>query len=128
MLTPQFTRKMIIVLLILSFLCLYMEWGNNQHAYVFQAIQQLFSKQSRTTNTFTHPLIALPCVGILLLLFCLFAKNYPKWVFALSIGLLGVLVLIILLVGILSANGFMLISPISFIILVVMYYWLQKRN
>lgn len=111
-------QRIINVCLFVSFLFCYLEWGAGNSDFIFQMEYEVFSKSLQGTNVI-HPLIILPFLGQLLLIFTIFQKTPNKKLTLISIGLLGTLVLMILLVGILTSNFRIIISTIPFIAVAV---------
>lgn len=67
--------KILNLLLILTSLIGYLEWGKDASVFFFQAEAQILSKLFTDTQSVLHPLILLPLAGQLLLLITLFQKN-----------------------------------------------------
>ncbi|MFN0215390.1 MAG: hypothetical protein ACKVT2_14125 [Saprospiraceae bacterium] len=121
-------KKIALSLTILSFFFCYLEWGSNQSSFIYEvAYQVLFQADSYQSN-FSHPLILLPFVGLLILLVLLFQKSpQRRWVIT---GLLlpGILVLFILLVGILAGNIKITASTVPFLASAAWGLWLFGRK
>lgn len=107
-------KRIGLVLIILSFLGCYLEWGQNQHTFVYQVAIDLFRKGFDNKDSFTHPLILLPFAGLLVLIYGLFARQFSKKLFLIGAGMIGLLVFFVLLSGVLSGNLKMLIAPVVF--------------
>ncbi len=67
--------KWLIILLLLAFLIIYLEWGKGNSMFVFQMEYEILAGKTDTKNVFMHPLVAIPFIGQLLLLFSLFQKQ-----------------------------------------------------
>lgn len=106
--------KLLRVGLLVSFLCLYLEWGKRQHAFVAQIEWQIISLQKPLLGTFLHPLVLLPFVGQLLMLCTLLTTRPRRWQTRISIVLMGTLAFMILLVGGLSLNWKIILSVLPF--------------
>lgn len=108
-------KKLWNILLLLSFLIGYLEWGKGQHLFIFQAIQELYIKAKLNPMSVLHPLTILPFVGMLLFLSTIFQKTPSRLItFAGAIGMSSIM-LMILLIGILGPNFKMLLSTLPFI-------------
>ena len=118
-------KRIIIVLLILSILFLYFEWGGNNKAFAFQMIGDIFSSGK---ESLFHPLILLPLLGIIGLLYSLFKTNGSKKILWISILMPGVLVLLTLIVSLMSVNLKMAVAPVVFILLSVYLFIEQNRS
>lgn len=119
-------KKIWNILLLLSFLMGYLEWGKDQHLFIFQAIQELYAKAKLNPIAVLHPLTLLPFIGMLIFLFTLFQKTPSRInTFAGAIGMSSIM-LMILLIGILGPNFKMLLSVLpffSFLFFVVKSNW-----
>lgn len=105
------------VLLILSFLCCYMEWGQGNAAFVFQTIPQIFNTPDWVENL-THPIVLAGIIGVIILLLAPFLRVKYKWLQMAGIILPGLVVFIILLSGILSMHLKTILSCLPFFIIV----------
>jgi hypothetical protein len=112
-------------LLIATSLFGYLEWGGDNHLFLFQAEGEIFSKLISDPKSVIHPFILLPIIGQALLLITLFQKTPHKLISYISIGSLGVLLAFMLIVGIMSLNLKIIVSTIPFLVTAVytvMYY------
>ncbi|MEZ4942197.1 MAG: hypothetical protein R3D58_15070 [Saprospiraceae bacterium] len=107
-------KRLGLLVAILSFLGCYLEWGKGQRAFIYQVAVDLFRKGFNNSDSLSHPLVLLPFAGLLLLLYCLFARQFSKRLFLIGAGMVGLLVFFVLLSGLLSANLKMLIAPVLF--------------
>lgn len=114
--------KVLRVGLLLSFLCLYLEWGKGQHTVVAALEWQLISFQKETFAAFAHPLIFLPFAGQLILLFTLFSSAPRRWQTRTGIVLMGTLAFVVLLVGIIDFNLAITASAVPFWVLAVLLW------
>jgi hypothetical protein len=117
--------KILNALLLVTSLFGYLEWGGNNHLFLFQAEGEIFSKLISDPKSVIHPFILLPIIGQALLLITLFQKTPQKLISYISIGSLGVLLAFMLIVGIMSLNLKIIVSTIPFLVTVVytvMYY------
>ena len=107
-------------LLLATSLCAYLEWGDKQHLFLFQAELILFSKLMHDPLAVLHPMIVLPFIGQVLLLITLFQKK-PNWLYTiLSLIFLGVLNVFIFVVGLLSLNMKITIASFPFIVISIL--------
>lgn len=99
----------------LAFFFCYLEWGNQQSAFLYEAAYAVFSKQEHAQSNFSHPLILLPFIGELILLYLVFQQKPSKrWAYV-GLAFPGILVLFILLVGVLSQNLLIIGSTLPFL-------------
>lgn len=114
--------RVLLLALVLTFLCGYMEWGGGQSTTLAQAEYQLFFQQPVSSDSMTHPLILLPFAGQVLLLINLFLAKPRRRLGTFGLVLMGVLALMILLVGIPSRNIWMVLSILPFLALAVLHF------
>ncbi len=108
-------KKIALFLTVISFFFCYLEWGTDQSSFLYEAAYQVLFQADSYRSNFSHPLILLPFVGLLILLALLFQKApQRRWVIA---GLLlpGILVLFLLFVGVLSRNLRIIASTLPFL-------------
>jgi len=110
-------QKLLIILLLLAVLIVYLQWGKDQSAFVYEMEYQILAGKTETKDVFMHPMVALPFLGQLLLLFSLFQKTPNRKLLIAAIVFMGILVAIVLLAGVLSKNLHIIGSTIPFIIL-----------
>jgi hypothetical protein len=108
-------RKLYLLLLIITSLFGYLEWGGNNHMFLFQAERDIFSKLFADPVAVLHPFTVLPFLGQIILLISLFQK-YPSktWVYT-GVGFLGILLGLMLLIGLISTNYKVILSTIPFL-------------
>ena len=68
------------ILLIITSLLGYLEWGDNKSSFLFQAEMEVFSKLFTEPMSVLHPLTILPILGQILLLVTLFLKRPSKFI------------------------------------------------
>lgn len=107
-------KKLLHLLVIIASLIGYLEWGNKQHVFVFQAEAQIFFSILKHPNSVFHPLVILPFLGQLLLASNIFKPNPKSIISILGICCIGVLFLLVLLAGLLSKNYKIIIFTIPF--------------
>jgi len=121
-------KRLALFSVLVSFLFCYMEWGRDQSSFVYEVVYLILFKQGDPQNSFTHPLILLPFIGELILLFLVFQKEPGKrWAF-IGMALPGVLVLFLLFIGIMSQNVKIIASTLPFLLSVGWVWWVFRRN
>jgi hypothetical protein len=103
------------LLLIVFSLFGYLEWGQGQHLFLFQAEAEVFSKLLSNPSDVIHPLTVLPFLGQVLLLITLFQKTPSKVLTYLGIAGLGLLFGMIVLAGIFGGNMKIILSTLPFL-------------
>jgi len=73
----------------------YLQWGKDQHMYLFQMEVELIRKMFIDPISVLHPFTLLPLFGQLLLFITLWQKQVSKRLTYLGIGCLGLLLLLI---------------------------------
>jgi hypothetical protein len=106
--------KILNLLLVFSSLLGYLEWGTDNHSFLFQAESEIISKLFSDPGSAIHPLTILPLIGQLLLLFTLVQKTPSRRLTYWGMAGLGILLLVVLLVGILGRNYNVALSTLPF--------------
>ena len=96
--------KILNFLLIITSLTGYLEWGGNQHTFLFQAESEILSRGLSDPASVAHPFTVLPLAGQLLLLITLFQKIPGKILTFIGLGSLGILLLFMFVIGLISLN------------------------
>ena len=121
-------KRLALFSVLVSFLFCYMEWGRDQSSFVYEVVYLILFKQGDPQNSFTHPLILLPFIGELILLFLVFQKEPGKrWAF-IGMALPGVLVLFLLFIGIMSQNVKIIASTLPFLLSAGWVWWVFRRE
>jgi hypothetical protein len=123
--------KILNLLLILTSLIGYLEWGGGKHLFLFQAEAEIFSKLFSDPLSVLHPLIVMPLIAQVLLLITLFRSKPSKLLTYISIGCLGLLLGLMFLIGIMSLNFKMILSVAPFItvsVLTIIHYRRIKKG
>jgi len=110
--------KLYNLLLILSSLFGFLEWGKDHHQFLFQIEAELFLKAFMDPLSILHPIIILPLAAQVLLTISLFQKKSNKILTYIGIGGIGILIALIFLIGCLNFNLKMLFSAVPFLIVV----------
>lgn len=120
--------KVLNLLLIISSLIGYLEWGKDQHSFLFEVEGDILKKLISNPSQIAHPFIILPLLGQLLLLITLFQKTTSKKLSYLGIASIGILYILMFAIGCLGLNFKILISTLPFLFLSVLsILHLRKR-
>lgn len=111
--------KLLNLLLIITSLFGYLEWGGGNHSFLFQAEGEVLAKIFTDPASVLHPLTVLPMIGQLLLLITLFQKQPGKILTYAGLAGLGILLAFLLVVGILGSNIKVILSTLPFLVLAV---------
>jgi len=107
--------KFLNLLVVLTSLFGYLEWGGNNHAFLFGAEAGILLKLFTSPASVSHPFVMLPLAGQLMLLISLFQKSPGKILTYSGIGCLAVLLLFMFAIGLLSLNMKVIFSTVPFI-------------
>ena len=111
--------KLLNFLLIVTSLFGYLEWGSDNHSFLFQAEPEVLSKIFSDPASVLHPFTVLPIIGQILLLITLFQKQPDKVMTYIGITGLGILLSFIFIVGVLSLNSKIMLTALPFLILAI---------
>ena len=107
--------KILNVLLILTSLVGYLEWGGNNQLLLYQAELDIALKLINDPASVMHPFVLLPIIGQIILVLVLFQKKPNRTLTYVGIGCLGILLAFMFIIGIMSLNFKILLSSIPFI-------------
>jgi hypothetical protein len=112
--------KILNFLLIITSLFGYLEWGENNHSFLFQAEVEIFSKIFTDPFSVIHPFTILPLIGQTILIITLFQKSPNKTFSYIGIGSLGILLVFMFVIGLINLNFKIIFSTIPFIIISIL--------
>jgi hypothetical protein len=124
-------RKVLNFLLIITSLLGYLEWGGDNHSFLFQAEGEILSKLFTDPASVSHPLILLPFAGQILLFITLFQKKPGKLLTFLGMGGLMTILGFLFVMGLFVLNFKIVVSTIPFLIssiLTIVYYRKEKME
>ncbi|MEM9545863.1 MAG: hypothetical protein AAGA77_07815 [Bacteroidota bacterium] len=120
--------KFLNVLLILFSLLGYLEWGEDQHQFLFQIEGELLTKMITDPASLLHPFVLLPLFGQLILFITLFQIQPKRWLTYVGIGGIGLLLLMMLFIGIIGSNFKIVLSTLPFLITAVFTIWHSRKK
>ena len=126
MISPKNKIKLFNILMLLTSLFGYMEWGGGNKAFLYESETEVFKGLGTDPASLIHPLVLLPLLGQLLLLITLFQHNPGKWLTYAGMISLSLLLGIILFIGILESNSRMLWSTIPFFMSALGAIWARN--
>ena len=106
--------------LIVTSLIGYLEWGKDNHRFLFQLEMEVLSKLFKDPLSVIHPFTLLPLIGQILLFITIFQKKPSKLFTYLGMGGIGILLVLMFAIGIMSKNLKILASTIPFLVMGVM--------
>ncbi|WP_264520769.1 hypothetical protein [Flavobacterium sp. N1994] len=120
--------KILNLLLILTSLIGYLEWGKSNHLFLFQVEMELFSKMFTHPSTVLHPFVLLPFLGQLLLLITLFQSTTKRTLTFIGIVALTLLLGFMFVIGVMSLNIKILGSTIPFLVVAILTISYNFKN
>lgn len=129
--TPSTKAKILNLLLILTSLAGYLEWGKDNQTFLFQAEAEILVKLFSNPESVIHPFTLLPMAGQILLLITLFQKNPGKTLTYIALPCIGLLLVFMFAIGLMSWNVKILISTLPFLItafLTLRHHWRRKPS
>ena len=116
------------LLLVVSSLFGYLEWGKENHLFLFQAEAEIFKKFFTSPDSVLHPFILLPFAGQILLLATLLQKQPNRIMTLIGLGCIGILLAFMFFVGCLSLNVKIILSTLPFLIVAFLTIKFQRSN
>jgi hypothetical protein len=123
--------KILNILLVLTSLMGYLEWGKDNKQFLFQTEAEILSKLFNDPTSVIHPFTILPLAGQILLLITLLQKSPNKILTFIGIGGIGLLLGLMFVIGLISLNFKILCSTIPFLVLgfvTIRHHWKTTRN
>ncbi|MCD6658779.1 MAG: hypothetical protein LT105_01330 [Lentimicrobium sp.] len=113
-------NRLLIVLLLITSLFVYLEWGGDNSSFLFKLEFDVLGKLISNPVSVLHPFVILPLLGQMLLLIALFFNSPGKWLLFAGIVFLSLLPAVILLVGLLSVNIKILLSLLPYLVVLIL--------
>ena len=110
-------NKIKILFLIIASLFVYLSWGKESAAFLFQMEYEIITKLFTNPTSALHPFTVIPMLGQLLLLITLLQKTPSTILLKTGIGCLLFLIGFVFIIGLLSLRVPIIISTIPFITL-----------
>ncbi|MCE1197518.1 MAG: hypothetical protein LWW85_00995 [Marinilabiliales bacterium] len=120
--------KVLNLLLLITSLFGYLEWGNHYHTFLIQAEVDVLSKLFADPLSVLHPLTVAPMIGQILLLITLFQKVPSRVLTFVSMGCLGLLLGLMLFIGVISLNFKIILSTLPFVLIAVWTILYHRKN
>lgn len=109
--------KLLNLLVILSSLIGYLEWGPDQSQFLFQAEGEIILRLFRDPGSAIHLFTILPLLGQIVLVVTLFQKQPSRMLTYCGIAALAVLLVFIFIVGVIGPNFKTVLSTLPFLVL-----------
>ena len=125
-------KKLLNLLLILTPLAGYLEWGQGYTSFLFEAEAHVLANLFTNPSAAVHPFTILPMLGQLILIYTLFQHEPGKKLTFIGITCIALLLLFMFIIGILSVNFSIMLSTIPFLatstITIIHHSKLKKRS
>lgn len=119
-------RRIINIILLLTFLMGYLEWGKGSHLFIFQAEAEILWKAVHSPKEIFHPFILIPFFGQIMILYTIFQKQPSRTLSLAGLACLSTIMLLLFFIGIYGPNYKILGSTIPFLfagIFVLRHNW-----
>ena len=128
--TDSLVKKLLNICLLLSSLIGYLEWGKDNHAFLFQTEYDLIFGDRHSSETYLHPFVLLPLIGQLILLFTVFQKKPGRGLTMAGLVCLSLLMLLIFFIGIITLNVRIFTSSLPFVVtgILILRYSRKWKN
>ena len=107
--------KILNLLLLITSLIGYLEWGSGNHSFLFQVEAEVISKLITNAKSVIHPFTLLPLAGQLLLIITLFQKTPGRYLTYLGIAGIGILLILMFAIGLMGLNFKIVLSTLPFL-------------
>lgn len=121
------SKKQFNILLFITSFFGYLEWGKDNHSFLFEVEWEVIAKLFSNPLAIVHPFILLPLLGQMLIFITLFQSIPSKKLTYIGIACMSILFGMITIVGLLSLKWTILLSTLPFWIIVVMIFRFKKQ-
>jgi hypothetical protein len=121
-------KRLINICLLLSFLLGYLEWGKTHSLFIFQGEAEIILKAKNNLRSILHPLILIPFLGQILLLYTVFQPTVSRVLSLTGLACLSILMLLLFIVGLLTLNLKIACSTLPFIITGIFALRYHRKN
>lgn len=111
--------KIATLLLIITSLFGYLEWGGNNHAFLFEAEYDIFRQMLIDVKNIAHPFVLIPLLGQIVLLLAFFQKKPNKKCISTGMICISILLGFMVAIGIWTWNYKILLSTLPYFIVVL---------
>ncbi|MFZ4632585.1 MAG: hypothetical protein ACOYNO_00110 [Saprospiraceae bacterium] len=112
-------KKPIILILFLSSLIGYLEWGGGNHGFLYELEVVVFQKLWNSPLSVIHPFTILPMLGQIMLLVTLFQTKPKKALFLAGLVCLSTIMILLFVIGLLAMNWKIIVWSLPFLITAV---------
>ena len=119
--------KLLNLALIVTSLFGYLEWGKDNHSFLFEAEATVFSNLLKDPASVIHPLTVIPLIGQILLVITLLQNKPSRYLTIAGVVCIGLLMAIILLSGVLGSRYLVILSTLPFLVVAFMAMRQSRR-
>lgn len=112
--------KILNILLILSSLIGYLEWGKDNSSFLFQVEYDVLKGLFNDFKSVAHPFTLIPLAGQILLIFTLFQKQPSKVLTYIASACLALLLGFMFAIGLMSLNIKITLSILPFFVVLIL--------
>lgn len=106
----------------------YLEWEQNNHAFLGEAELQVIRQAVTTPSEILHPFIIIPLLGQVLLFYSLFKKQPGAGLSLIGMSCIGILMAFVFFIGIISRHWYTLISTLPFLFFAFLQLRMLRRK
>lgn len=121
-------KKPIILLLLLTSLIGYLEWGGDNNGFLFEIETVVWKKLWSNPGEALHPFTILPMLGQGLLLVALFQKKPNRWLTIAGLVCLSTIMLMVFVIGALTLNWKIILCSLPFMVTAVVAVMQLRRK
>jgi hypothetical protein len=112
--------KLLNLVLVVTSLIGYLEWGKDNKSFLIEAVFELLKKMLIDPISAVHPFTLIPLFGQILILITLFQKAPNRKLTYLAISCIGLLLVFMFFIGIIGLNLKILVSTVPFIVVALL--------
>ncbi|MFN4027875.1 MAG: hypothetical protein ACK4IZ_10550 [Flavobacterium sp.] len=120
--------KLLNLLLIITSLLGYLEWGKDNATFLFEAELDIVKKLISNPQSALHPFTIIPLVAQLLLIITLFQKKPGAIITYIGLSGLTLLLGFMFLIGLMSWNVKILLSTVPFLVVAILTVIDRKKS
>ena len=121
-------HKLLNILLIVTSLFGYLEWGSHESSFLIEAEYNVIRGLLTDYASAAHPFTLIPLWGQIMLMITLFQKTPSRNLTYIGTGGIGLLLIFMLIVGLVSMNFRIAISTIPFLITAFFVIRLMRKK
>lgn len=108
-------KRLVNLLVVVTFFLGYMEWGTNNRAFVFNAAAALYNSLPNDLEGFLNPFVLIPLAGLIVLVITFFQAPPNRKLSLIGLACLGVFMVFLFFIGLTSLNIRIIVSTLPFL-------------